>query len=114
MSCAADVFQLISDPTRRRILHLLADGEKAVMQLVACFDMSQPSVSEHLRVLRDGGLVTVRKEGRRRLYRLQATRLREVAEWVAAYERFWDDKLLSLGRYLDTNARANEMEGRDA
>ncbi len=99
-----DVFQLLADPTRRRIIQILAEGERAVMDLVSAFDISQPSISQQLRVLREGGLVSARKEGRRRIYELDARRLKEAADWIAAYEKFWDDKLDRLGSYLDAQA----------
>lgn len=97
----ADVFAAVADPTRRRILELLAAGEKAVKELAAAFQISQPSVSEHLRVLRDVGLVQARQDGRLRLYRLDAARMKEIADWAAAFSRFWDKRLDSLGEYLD-------------
>jgi len=96
-----DAFRAIGDPTRRAILDLLSDGERPVNDLVARFNMSQPALSQHLKVLREAGLVTPRKEGRRRLYRIEPAPLREVYDWVRHYERFWADKLDALGRYLD-------------
>lgn len=97
----SDVFSAIADPTRRRMLDLLIEGERAVSELVAAFAIAQPSVSEHLRVLREVGLVEARREGRRRLYRINATKLRELADWLATYSRFWDKRLDALGSYLD-------------
>jgi len=70
------------------------------MDLVEHFDISQPSVSEHLRVLREAGLVALRREGRRRIYRVEASPLKELYDWVQAYERFWQERLDRLGRYL--------------
>lgn len=96
-----DVYGAVADPTRRRMLDLLAERERPVMDLVSHFDMSQPSVSEHLRVLREAGLVTARKEGRQRIYSLDASPLKELSQWIKAYERFWDEKLNRLEKYLE-------------
>ena len=95
-----DVYHALADPTRRRMLNLLAERERPVMELVSAFDMSQPSVSEHLRILRQVGLVNTRPLGRQRIYSLDAVPLKEVAEWVSFFEQFWEEKLAALGRYL--------------
>lgn len=71
-----------------------------VQQLAQSFSMSLPGVSQHLAVLRDAGLVSVRKEGKQRIYKLNATPLKNVAEWVQDYEKFWTGKLSALGEYL--------------
>lgn len=97
---ASQVFVAISDPTRRELLDLLAEREYAVNDLVSRFEVSQPAVSHHLRILREAGLVKKRQAGRQRLYRLEARRLREVHDWVAHYERFWTEKLDALGEHL--------------
>jgi DNA-binding transcriptional ArsR family regulator len=95
------VFYAVADPTRRRLLDRLARGESHVNALAVPFRMSRPAVSQHLRILRDAGLVAVRRSGRERLYRLEAARLRDVYDWVAHYQRFWKEKLKSLGDFLD-------------
>ena len=92
-----DVFRAVADPTRRAILDFLEGGETAVHELVTLFTMSQPALSKHLRVLLRTGLVTVRRVGRERFYRLEANRLKEVADWVLRYEGFWGEKLDRLG-----------------
>ena len=96
-----DVFQAIAHPTRRRLLDELAAGEASVSRLASPFDMSRPAVSQHLRILREAKLVSERRVGRERLYRLEPEPLREVNDWLARYERFWTDKLEALGEYLD-------------
>ena len=88
-----DVFYAIADPTRRRILDALAEEETAVKELLPLFDMSQPAVSQHLRVLRDVGLVHLRREGRRKLYRLNADAIRPLHEWTSTFKRFWRNQL---------------------
>jgi DNA-binding transcriptional ArsR family regulator len=98
----ADVYAAIADPTRRALLVRLAEeGEKKVSELVEPFSISQPAVSKHLRILRDAGLVRSRKAGRLRLYAIEAHKLRQVYDWVAKFEKYWDEKLDRLGDYLD-------------
>jgi DNA-binding transcriptional ArsR family regulator len=96
-----DVFRAVADPTRRAILDRLAQGERPALELAAGFDMSQPAISQHLKVLRDAGLVHQQRQGRTRIYSLRPERLRQVYDWVERYSRFWDDRLDALGRYLD-------------
>jgi DNA-binding transcriptional ArsR family regulator len=89
------VYRAISEPTRRRILDLLADRERPVKDLVDRFSMSQPALSQHLRVLRDAGLVRLRREGRTHVYSVHGPPLRQVYDWVGRYRRSW---LLLSGR----------------
>ncbi|MCA9290335.1 MAG: helix-turn-helix transcriptional regulator [Phycisphaerales bacterium] len=97
-----DVFQAIADPTRRRLIDMLGTGgELPVKDLAAPFDMSQPAISQHLRVLRAAGLVTFRRVGRMHYYALDAIVLKIVYDWVGHYEQFWTDRLAALGAYLD-------------
>lgn len=100
-----DVFLAIADPTRRAILHRLADGEQTAGDLAAPFRSSQSAISQHLAVLRDAGLVRVRAEGRQRVYRLHPAPLKRVQQWISHYERFWSQKLDALGAYLDEEER---------
>jgi DNA-binding transcriptional ArsR family regulator len=93
-------FKAVADPTRRAMLDLLRDRERSVSDLCDRFDVSQPAISQHLKVLHDAGLVSVRQEGRVRYYRLEPMPLREIAAWIEHYEQFWDEKLGSLGAYL--------------
>jgi DNA-binding transcriptional ArsR family regulator len=97
---APDVFRAISDPTRRTLLEMLAGQEQAVSALADRFAITQPAISQHLRVLREAGLVRERRLGRRRLYRLHPEPLREAYDWLAQYERFWRGKLAELGEHL--------------
>ena len=106
-----DVFQAIGNPTRRRLVDLLGRGEQPVNQLAGRFAMTRPAISQHLRVLRHAGLVTVRRLGRERHYRLRARPLRDVYEWVAYYERFWTRGLKSLREYLDREAEKEKKRG---
>lgn len=99
----ADVFAAIADPTRRRLLELVTRGDQPVNSLAAAFPMSRPAVSQHLRVLREAGLVTERKIGRERYYRLRPEPLREVSDWMSHYEQFWRERLDRLGVELEGN-----------
>jgi len=99
----ADVFMAIADPTRRRLLDLLARGDRDVGTLAARFNCSLPAVSQHLKKLRDARLVTVTAAGNRRLYRLRARPLKTVFDWTTAYEAFWAAKLHALAEHLEKN-----------
>jgi DNA-binding transcriptional ArsR family regulator len=96
----SEVFSALADPTRRAILARLADGEATVNQLAEPFPISLQAVSKHLKVLERAGLITRGKEAQWRPCRLDAGPLREVADWVAAYERFWEQRYEHLGEYL--------------
>ncbi|MFA9269639.1 MAG: metalloregulator ArsR/SmtB family transcription factor [Baekduiaceae bacterium] len=91
-----DPFHAIADPTRRAILDQLRDGELSAGDLGAHVRISQPSLSQHLKVLREAGLVAARRDGRRRLYRLEPSALRIVREWIVEYEGYWDDALTEI------------------
>ena len=93
-------FEVLAEPNRRRILDLLRDGERPVGDLVDELDVSQPAVSKHLRVLRDYGLVEVRADAQRRLYRLRPEPLREVEEWLEPYRALWSARLDALQAHL--------------
>jgi DNA-binding transcriptional ArsR family regulator len=102
----SDVFTAISHRARRRMLDLLTADERAVSDIAAHFEMSRPAVSQHLRVLLDAGLVTERRQGRERRYRLVPQRLSPVRDWIALYERFWDDRLRRLQKTLSKRSEA--------
>ena len=95
------VFEVLGDPVRRRILELLADGERSAGEVSAVvqgeFGVSQPGVSQHLRVLRDNGFATVRAVGNRRLYAIDPAPLAEADRWLSRYRRFWTQSLDALG-----------------
>ena len=97
----ASPFDVLAEPTRRRILDLLREDERPVNELVHRLDISQPGVSKHLKVLRDAGLVEVRQDAQRRLYRVRAEPLAEIEEWLAPYRRLWAGTLDALERHLD-------------
>lgn len=92
----ADVFNAIAETRRRDILVFLAGGERSVTEIVDQFEMSQPSVSKHLRVLAGVGLVEAKREGQRVLYRTSADAIRPIHEWTGRFERFWTHQLLRV------------------
>jgi DNA-binding transcriptional ArsR family regulator len=104
MEASTETFNVLADPTRRRILDLLLDGPRAVGELVNRLKISQPGVSKHLRVLREARLVSVRSEAQRRIYELRPEPLAEVAEWLEPYRRLWSERLDALERHLDEEA----------
>jgi DNA-binding transcriptional ArsR family regulator len=98
---ATDVFAALASPARREILRLLLDGPRPAGELATHYQMRRPSVSEHVGLLRDAGLVSERRSGRHRYYHLEAERLTEVRDWLAPYERFWRTRLRGLRSLLD-------------
>lgn len=108
----ADVFRLLAEPTRRQILEALRDGERSVGELVDRTRLSQPAVSKQLRILRDSGLVSLRAAGRRHLYAVQGRALREASEWLAYYQRFWQEGLSRLDATLRPERRARRRRRR--
>ena len=96
-------YAALAEPSRRRILDLLRGGERSVTDLVSRLDLSQPSVSKPLKVLREAGLVGVRPEGKLRWYGLRAEPLAEVAEWLEPYRAHWTARFDALERHLEEN-----------
>ena len=94
-------FAILAEPNRRALLHLLASSERSVGELERQLGMPQPSVSKHLRVLREAGFVESRVDAQRRLYRLRPERLRELDSWLAPFRRLWSTHLEALERHLD-------------
>jgi DNA-binding transcriptional ArsR family regulator len=96
----ADVFAAIAHPIRRELLDQLAGGGRSVKALAAPFETTRQAISQHLRILLAAGLVEERRQGRERVYELQAQPLAEVEQWLARYRRFWRGRLGTLGSYL--------------
>lgn len=103
---ADTVFRALGDPTRRALLDHLRVGERVVTELCAPFAMSQPAISQHLKVLADAGLVVATRRGRERVYQLCAAPLRAAFDWLAHYETFWTQGLDRLGAFLDAEDAA--------
>jgi DNA-binding transcriptional ArsR family regulator len=109
-------FDVLGDPVRRRILELLADGELSAGEIgttiQAEFAITQPAVSQHLKVLRDNGFASVRPEGQRRLYAVDGRALRDVDEWLDVFRRFWTPHLDALGTEIARGKRQRRNQGR--
>ena len=97
----ASVFEIIAEPSRREILSLLVSSQQSVGEIERRLRMAQPTVSKHLRVLREAGVVESTVDGQRRLYRLKPEPLREVDAWLAPFRRFWSAHVDALERHLD-------------
>jgi DNA-binding transcriptional ArsR family regulator len=97
-----NTFELLADPTRRRLLEELRDGECSVGVLVERLEMSQPAVSKQLRVLREAGLASVRPDAQRRIYRLDPERLRELDVWLEPFRTYWERRVDAMEQTLST------------
>jgi DNA-binding transcriptional ArsR family regulator len=109
----ADAFNAMAEPRRRQIVDLLAGGERPVNELVQALGLAQPQVSKHLRVLREVGVVVVREDGRRRLYRLNGRALKPIHDWVKSYEQSWTERFEQLDDVLEELKRKEEGDGSD-
>ena len=105
-----DVFQILADPTRRRLVDALRGGERSVNELVDVVDIGQPGVSRQLQILEDADFVVVRPEGRRRLYALRPEPFQELSQWVTAYKAIWEGRLDKFGAELKRRRRAKDKE----
>ena len=107
------IFETLAEPNRRRILDELRHGERAVGDLVEILDISQPTVSQHLKALRSAGLVTTRADANRRIYRLDPAPLVELDAWLAPFREIWADRLDALERHLDATYPPDTPSGDD-
>ncbi len=105
-------FAIVAEPNRRAILSLLLSSERSVGELESELRLSQPSVSKHLRVLRDAGFVESRIEAQRRLYRLRPEPLMELDAWLVPFRRFWSRHVDALEQHLDKMAKAPSVKGK--
>lgn len=99
-----EVFEALGDPTRRRIVELLSEKERSAGELAGHFMVSRPAVSKHLRVLREAGVVGVRLDAQRRIYRLEPQALGSAERWLARHRRFWEQRLDALEAQIDKEA----------
>jgi DNA-binding transcriptional ArsR family regulator len=106
-----DRFEALADPTRREIIAMLAVKERNAGEIASCFDMAGPSVSRHLKVLRDSGLITYRSEAQSRIYRLDAASLEQVQQWMQAQIDLCRERFDRLGAHLD---RMKQREAKNA
>src|SRR5713226_10371490 len=104
----ADVFEILGDPTRRRLVEALRTGERSVSELVEVVDIGQPGVSRQLAILQDARFVVVRPEGRRRLYALRPERFRELDDWMMGYRGMWEARLDRFAAQLDRRGRTRQ------
>jgi DNA-binding transcriptional ArsR family regulator len=111
VATTADAFNAVAEPRRRQILDVLAGGERPVNDLVEQLGVAQPLVSKHLRVLREVGLVDVRDEGRRRIYRLNGQALKPIHDWVKDYEQAWAERFDRLEGVLE-DLKGQEQQGK--
>jgi DNA-binding transcriptional ArsR family regulator len=109
----ADAFNAVAEPRRRQILDALGAGERSVNDLVAELGLAQPQVSKHLRVLREVGVVDVREDGRRRLYRVNAPALKPIHDWVKGFEELWSERFDALDAVLEDLKRKDQGDGDD-
>jgi len=107
----SSVFAALADPTRRAILARLASGDADVSELMKPFDLRQPTISKHLRVLERAGLVRRTREAQRRPRTLVAVPLKDVADWIDPFRRFWEQKFASLDGYLEKMQKKEEARG---
>ena len=109
-STSSDAFNAVADPRRREILNYLAEVERPVGEIVAALGLEQPSVSKHLRVLRDVGLVRMRCQGRQKLYRTNADAIRPLHEWAGTFERYWKHQLLRVKELAEATVRQSSPD----
>jgi DNA-binding transcriptional ArsR family regulator len=114
LATTSDAFNAVAEPRRRRILTLLARGERSVGEVARSLRVRQPQASKHLRVLREVGLVRVRDVGRRRLYALHGQGLKPIHDWVRTFEACWNARLDRLGLHLEDLKREEERHGRSS
>ncbi|SKA31374.1 DNA-binding transcriptional regulator, ArsR family [Chitinophaga eiseniae] len=105
-----DVFQAIADPTRREIIHLLADRSLSLNMVADHFDISRPAISKHVKILTECGLIVIQQQGRERHCRADLHQLKEVSEWVENYRRFWNKKLDALEAFLDEDSKKKKRK----
>ena len=105
-----DVFEILGDPTRRRLVEALRTGERSVSELVGVMDIGQPGVSRQLSILEDARFVRVRREGRRRLYALRHEPFRELDDWTHRYRDLWEARLDRLGAELDRRKKVRAKD----
>jgi DNA-binding transcriptional ArsR family regulator len=106
------IFGALADPTRRAIVRRLASGEASVMELAEPFDMSQPAISKHLKVLERAGLIARGRDAQRRPCRLLGTPLKDVADWAADYRRVWEERFDRLEAHLEEMKEKERKHGR--
>src|SRR5262249_55081453 len=113
MTMQLDVFQTLADPTRRRIVEALRDGERQVNDIVGRAGIHQSGVSRHLRILHEAGFVSMRPVGQRRFYSLKPERFRELDNWLAPYRSLWEARLDRFGAALEERQKARKTRPKE-
>lgn len=108
-----DVFQAISDPTRREIIHLVTRQSLNLNSVAENFKVSRPAISKHIKILTECGLIIIKQNGRERFCEARLEKLNEVSEWVEQYKQFWNKKLDALEAYLDELQNKNKLQSRE-
>ena len=108
----ADAFQILADPTRRRLVEALRDGERSVSELVEVVDIGQPGVSRQLAIMQDANFVLVRPDGRRRLYQLNPGPFRDLDQWMDGYRGMWEQRLDRFSAELERRGRKKKEESK--
>ena len=111
METRRDVFQAIADPTRRQIIHLIADQPMNLNSIADNFDISRPAISNHIRILHECGIIEIERRGRERFCTIQPTNLREVSDWIAQYQDLWSHRLESFEKYV-TQLKTKQKHGK--
>lgn len=104
MEARRDVFQAIADPTRREIIHLVAQEARHLNAIAANFDMTRQAISLHIKILEECGLIEIRQQGRERICAARLEKLQEVQDWISQYESFWKHKMQALKHFLEDNS----------
>jgi DNA-binding transcriptional ArsR family regulator len=110
---SSDAFSAVAEPQRRAILDFLAPGERSVGEVVGAVGLAQPSISKHLRVLREAGLVRVRRDGRKMLYRTNAGAIRPMHEWAGTFERYWRGQLRRIKQRAEGGIHGTSHNNRE-
>ena len=97
------VFRALADPTRRAIISMLAEGERPISEIADSFEMSRPAIAKHLKILKEGDLITVVENGRERINHLNPQSLKTAAEWINRFDKFWDERLALLKQAVETS-----------
>jgi DNA-binding transcriptional ArsR family regulator len=108
-----DVFQAIADPTRRRVLHLLSEKEMPISEIISHFPISRTAIAKHLRILAEAELISGRKEGREKIYRLQPQSFQELQQWLSYFDQFWRNKLSMLQFAVENEEEADAKRNAD-
>jgi DNA-binding transcriptional ArsR family regulator len=112
METRRDVFQAIADPTRRQIINLIAREAMNLNAIADNFEVSRPAISNHIRILHECGIITIKQVGRERFCKIQPDTLKEVDEWIAQYRELWEQKLDSFEKYVYQLKRKRNKQGR--